>query len=156
MVVGRHDADYNGKWSWSLYPQMHPNGRNVVFDMYLRNTTHEISLREEDIYPIDGLPIFEKPDFWSRTFPNGWCANEVRPSRKDGDEIFNVLLRCSPHDDPVLTCCDFLMSSLRVCMFLPARSGICEYLEKKEYYHVAAVFGLRRVELYVGMYVHAR
>jgi hypothetical protein len=40
-------------------------------------------------------------------------------------------------------------------MFLPARSGICEYMEKKEYYHVAAVFGLRRVELYIGMYVRA-
>jgi|LauGreDrversion2_3_1035106.scaffolds.fasta_scaffold299833_1 hypothetical protein len=87
LIVGRDDADHNGKWSWSLYPQAHPNGRHIVFDMYIRNTTHEISLREEDIYPIDGKPIFEKPDFWKRSFPNGWCRNEIRPSRKDGNKI---------------------------------------------------------------------
>ena len=110
LVVGRHDADEAGKWSWALYPQNHPNGRHVVFDLYLRNLTHEISLREEEIYPIDGLPIFEKPDFWQRKFPNGWCIDGVRPQRAD---------------------------------------GICEYLEKKEYYHVAMVFAPRRVELYI-------
>ena len=33
------------------------------------------------------------------------------------------------------------------------RSGFCEYFEKEEYYQVAAVFGLRRVELYVGTYM---
>ena len=110
LVVGRHDADEVGKWSWSLYPVPHPNGRHIVFDMYLRNLTHEVSLREEEIYEIDGKPIFEKPDFWTRTFPNGWCRDSVRPPNAD---------------------------------------GLCEYMDKKEYYHIAAVFAPRRVELYI-------
>ena len=110
MVVGRTDADDVGKWSWSFYPMPHPNGRHIVFDFYLRNLTHEISLKENQIYPIDGKPIFEKPDFWSRTFPNGWCIDALRPMNKDGR---------------------------------------CEYIEKKRYYHVAMVFGPRRIEVYV-------
>jgi len=110
LIVGRQDADAKGKWSWALYPQNHPNGRHVIFDLYLRNLTHEISLREEEIYPIDGSSIFEKPDYWQRKFPNGWCIDHVRPVSKD---------------------------------------GVCKYIEKKQYYHVAAVFGPRRVQLYV-------
>jgi hypothetical protein len=112
MIHGRSDIDENGKWAWSFYPQPHPNGRHIVFDLYLRNTTHEISLREEEIYPIgDGaIPIFEKPDYWKRTFPNGWCIDALRPTNKE---------------------------------------GTCKYMEKEQYYHVAAVFAPRRIELYV-------
>lgn len=54
-------------------------------DLYLRNATHEISLREQAIYPIDGDPIFEKPDFWLRTFPNSWCIDVPKPVREDGE-----------------------------------------------------------------------
>jgi len=46
-----------------------------------------------------------------------------------------------------------LMPRACVGMLSSTRSGLCEYFEKEEYYHVAAVFGIRRVELYVGMYM---
>ena len=31
----------------------------------------------------------------------------------------------------------------------PNADGLCECMEKKEYYHIAAVFAPRRVELYI-------
>ena len=31
----------------------------------------------------------------------------------------------------------------------PNADGLCEYMDKKEYYHIAAVFAPRRVELYI-------
>lgn len=49
--------------------------------------------------------------------------------------------------------CHMLMPPACVGMLSSTRSGLCEYFEKQEYYHVAAVFGLGRVELYVGMYM---
>jgi len=110
QIIGRLDADDSGMWAWQFDPQRHPNGEEVVFDMYLRNATHEISVQENKIYKIDSLPIFEKPDFFAREFPDRWCIDSVDPARSD---------------------------------------GICKYMQLNAWYHLTAVFGPKRLELYV-------
>ena len=38
-------------------------------------------VQENAIYPIDGLPIFEKPDFVVRKFPDSWSAPQPQRVR---------------------------------------------------------------------------
>eukprot|EP00960_Hanusia_phi_P030549 748699-Hanusia_phi.AAC.3 len=83
-IIGRQDVNDNKMWSWQLAPYQHPNGINVLVDLYLRNATHEISVREHAIYPIDGKDIFYKSNRLTSTFPNGWCIDGLYPNPKTG------------------------------------------------------------------------
>ena len=80
---GRADVNAKGAWSWMIYPRQHPNGKNILVDLLIRNDTHEISLREKQIWPINGIDLFEKTDFWTRLFPN-YCSDGPVPTRADG------------------------------------------------------------------------
>jgi len=108
-VFGRADVNLAGKWSWFVYPRQHPNGINVLLDLMLRNETHEISLREQQIWVIDGLDLFEKTDFWTRKFPT-YCADGPEPKGLE---------------------------------------GLCEFMNPRVWYHIAAVFGPKRAELWI-------
>ena len=40
-------------------------------------------MREEQIWEIDGIDLFEKTDFWLRKFPT-YCVDGPKPTRADG------------------------------------------------------------------------
>jgi hypothetical protein len=82
-IVGRPDVDEQGKWSWMIYPRYHPNGVNILVDLLLRNGTHEFSVREREVWLIDGRDLFlEKGNPRLRKFP-AWCIDGML-TKSDG------------------------------------------------------------------------
>jgi hypothetical protein len=85
-IVGRPDVDEQGKWSWMIYPRYHPNGVNILVDLLLRNETHEFSVREREVWPIDGRDLFlDKGNLRLRKFP-AWCIDGML-TKSDGTDL---------------------------------------------------------------------
>ena len=86
-IVGRTDVNLPGKWSWMIYPRYHPNGVNIVVDLLLRNDTHEFSVRENEVWTIDGRDMFlEKGTFATRRYP-AWCIDGMLPKADGGSPV---------------------------------------------------------------------
>ena len=77
-------------------------------------------VQENAIYPIDGLPIFEKPDFVVRKFPDSWSAPQPQRVRSIAEHrppyLLRALCRCIDSIDPIRA------------------DGICEYMKLNRWY----------------------
>jgi hypothetical protein len=56
---------------------------HILVPFSVLSSAEQISLREEQIWEIDGIDLFEKTDFWLRKFPT-YCVDGPKPTRADG------------------------------------------------------------------------